>query len=481
MRILRVALAAAVVTAAWAVVAGLVDDGRGPRPLVLLLLLWVLVLALTGWVLRGPSPRHVLVVVGLAAAVVQLPGLAHPPLTSSDAYRYVWDGRVQLAGVSPYRYAPLDDRLAGLRDPVLFPGIGPAQRSGYLTEPVPTDRADLAARARDDARTRINRPRVPTVYPPVAEAWFAAVAAVTPWSAGTLGLQVGSALLAVGVAVALAALLRRAGRDPRHALWWAWCPLVLLETGNGAHVDVLAGALLVAAVALTGTGPGRGRRWLPGVLVGLAAGVKLVPLLVVAGLSPVLRRRWWPGLSAPLAAVGTLAATYAPHVAVAGTLVLGYLPGYLLEEDAAGRSATLRLLLPAAAVPWATAVVIAAATLLAVRGASRRPVTTASVATAGATSYGVLLLATTPTYGWYAVPLVALAVLAGRGEWFAVAVAGEVAYLGLGVPGLVTGAWCTATAVVLAAGLLRRRATHAAARRSDGSAATTSTTSATST
>ena len=94
--------------------------------------------------------------------------------SSSDAYRYVWDGRVQLAGTSPYRYAPLDDRLAPLRDPLLFPGLGPRDRSGYVTQPVPTDRGELLSRSSNDPRTRINRPQVPTIYPPVAQAWFTA-------------------------------------------------------------------------------------------------------------------------------------------------------------------------------------------------------------------------------------------------------------------------------------------------------------------
>lgn len=470
---MRIAAGTLVTTAAWAVVVALVHGHWGPPALVLLALLAATASGLTLWSLRGPRPRRVLLAVGLAAAVVQLPGLLQAPLTSSDAYRYVWDGRVQLSGVSPYRYAPLDDRLAGLRDPVLFPGLRPDQRSGYLTRPVPADPAALAQQARGDERTRINRPLAPTIYPPVAEAWFTAVAAVTPWSAGTLGLQLAAALLAVAVAVALSALLRRAGRDPRHALWWAWCPLVLLETGNGAHVDVVAAALLVAAAAVGGST--RGRRWAAGVLVGLAAAVKLAPLLVAAGLAPLLRRRWWAGLPAPVAAVATLAASYAPHVLVAGSLVLGYLPGYLVEEGGQGRSATLRLLLPDGAVSAATALVVLAVAVTAVRTASGTPLTTRTVAAAGATSYGVLLLATTPTYPWYAVPLVALAVLAGRGEWFAVAVAGEVAYLGLGVPGLVTGGWLVATAVVALVTLRR------AVRRRAGSAATTRTTSAAST
>jgi len=32
-----------------------------------------------------------------------------PVSLSNDIYRYVWDGRVQLAGINPYRYAPEDD------------------------------------------------------------------------------------------------------------------------------------------------------------------------------------------------------------------------------------------------------------------------------------------------------------------------------------------------------------------------------------
>lgn len=283
---MRVALGAVVTTAGWAGVVVLLHRGTSIPTVVFVGALWLVTAGLTRWATRGAAPRRALLVVGLAAVVVQLPGLVTPPLTSSDAYRYVWDGRVQLSGTSPYRYAPLDDRLAALRDPVLFPGLGPADRSGYLTEPVPTDRSALAVRAKDDPRTRINRPRVPTIYPPVAQAWFTAVAAVTPWSAGTRGLQVGSALLAVAVAVALAALARRSGRHPLGALWWAWSPLVLLETGNGAHVDIVSAVLLVAAVAVGGSSSAR--RWVAGVVVGLAGAVKLFPS------SWSLRSRRWP-------------------------------------------------------------------------------------------------------------------------------------------------------------------------------------------
>src|SRR6516162_807701 len=43
--------------------------------------------------------------------------LGTPVYLSSDPYRYLWDGRVQWAGVNPYRYAPAAPELQWLRDP----------------------------------------------------------------------------------------------------------------------------------------------------------------------------------------------------------------------------------------------------------------------------------------------------------------------------------------------------------------------------
>ena len=68
-----------------------------------LLALSVIFVALAWWVrrdLRHATVRQLVVI----AIAVQLTGLLVFPLTSDDIYRYVWDGRVQLAGIDPYRY-----------------------------------------------------------------------------------------------------------------------------------------------------------------------------------------------------------------------------------------------------------------------------------------------------------------------------------------------------------------------------------------
>ena len=86
--------------------------------------LWLLAVAI---VRRGRlPPRTIWLVLGVAVAMRVLT-LTAPPVLSSDLYRYVWDGRVQLAGINPYRYLPVADELAFLRDEAVYPHINRAE------------------------------------------------------------------------------------------------------------------------------------------------------------------------------------------------------------------------------------------------------------------------------------------------------------------------------------------------------------------
>jgi hypothetical protein len=82
-------IAALLQGAVWAVAAVLVTRGAG-----------------------RPSLRLILV----TAILLRLGALAAPVYLSDDIYRYIWDGRVQAAGINPYRYIPTDTALAALRD-----------------------------------------------------------------------------------------------------------------------------------------------------------------------------------------------------------------------------------------------------------------------------------------------------------------------------------------------------------------------------
>lgn len=379
--------------------AGIAAAGAQWWPNVVLAVGTVVVAAIVWRFGRGLSVGAVVIV----AAVCQVPGLTQAPITSTDAYRYVWDGRVQLSGHSPYARVPMDDSLAQLRDPVLFPGLSPTEKSG-VTGPPPR-----VIDPTDDPRTRINRPFVPTIYPPVAQAYFTVVALFTPWSAGTLGLQIAAALLAIALAWLLAV------QNPRWAALWGWSPIVAVEASNAAHVDVLAALLITAAVILTARRPK-----LAAVLLGAAGSVKLLPLLLL----PAFRRR------RPIVAISTFIASYVPHVLAVGTLVLGFLPGYLNQEgfdDGSSRSAILALLLPPEARQVAAAVLALALAALAFHRTRRDP-----IALTCCWLYGAALLIATPTYPWYGLPLIALAALAHRPEWIAVPLASYLAYASFG-------------------------------------------------
>jgi len=67
------------------------------------------------WLLRGPDRRRTLpLILGLAVSFRVTLLFTTPPTLSDDVYRYIWDGQLANARVSPYAYAvesPLLDRF----------------------------------------------------------------------------------------------------------------------------------------------------------------------------------------------------------------------------------------------------------------------------------------------------------------------------------------------------------------------------------
>ncbi|MGW1161194.1 glycosyltransferase 87 family protein [Streptomyces sp. NPDC002519] len=455
----RIAIGVTVVllAALTAVVAGTLragdDIGAPGRLLTGYGVAWTLFAAAV-WTVRKVPARTATGLVLAGAAAVALGALAAPPRTSDDMYRYAWDGRVQAAGISPYAHPPAAPELAALRDDWLFPtqeaceGWGLHQTGSGLC-------------------LRINRPTVPTVYPPVAEGWFLAVHAVSPPHSRHKPLQIGGAALAFGTTVALLAVGRRRGdpqRAPARAALWAWCPAVPFEAVDNAHIDTLG---VLCTVLALGTATAGARR---GALLGAAIAVKLLPVLALPG---ALSGQRGPAriLRVVAATVATVALVYVPYVAVSGTGVLGYLPGYLHEEGYepgdVRRFALLRLLLPDAAAEVTAAVLLALVGLYVWRrGDPDRPWSGALLLT------GTALLLFSPSYPWYSLLVIALVALDGRWEWLTVTLAGTVLYLaGRLLPGFPLQAWTygtAAVAVTVGACLRSGRARGLSARRRDG-------------
>ncbi|HTJ74267.1 MAG TPA: glycosyltransferase family 87 protein [Acidimicrobiales bacterium] len=372
---------------------------------------WALLVPLAPWAalwavgvacaLRLPR-RIALPAVFAAAVVLRLGALAGPPVTSDDLFRYSWDARVQLSGTDPYRYTPSSAHLAHLRERWLWP-----------------DAQECARIQRPEGCSRINRVLVHTIYPPVAEAWFTVVYRMAGIGAHHKAWQVAGLLVDVGLVALLPQVLRAWGKDERWTALYALSPVAVIEVVNNGHVDGLAALAVVLALLATA----RRRPGWAGALLGVATLVKLYPALlglalVVAAGRHAQARAWVARVVASAAAVVALA--YLPHLAVVGPKVIGYLPGYLKEEhyDQGGRYLLAGLLhLPAGPTGVLAFAALAAAAAWVV---VRRP----PAPEAAALLMGALLLAVTPVQPWYAVTLLAVAAVAARPAWAAVAVAG---------------------------------------------------------
>ncbi len=76
--------------------------------------------------------RPALLVLGVLALAYRLVFVPAVPSLSDDFFRYVWDGHIQRAGYSPYRYPPAVPELASLRDGYYWPKVNrKEQTSAY--------------------------------------------------------------------------------------------------------------------------------------------------------------------------------------------------------------------------------------------------------------------------------------------------------------------------------------------------------------
>jgi hypothetical protein len=245
---------------------------------------WALVRGSWG---KAAQSRSLLIVILLVAAVLRTIALFAPQALSTDAYRYVWDGRVQAAGINPYRFIPADPALEPLRDASVYTNI---------------NRAEYAH----------------TIYPPTAQLAFLAIERV---SDSVIGMKLGMLMFDAISITCLLVLLRRNGLPAARVLLYAWHPLPIWEFAGSGHVDVVAIVfLLLAFLAASRRSP----VW-TGVSLAAATLVKFYPAVA----APALYHRWdW---RMPAAFIVTLILLYLPYLSV-GSGVFGFLSGYATEE-----------------------------------------------------------------------------------------------------------------------------------------------------
>ncbi len=178
------------------------------------------------------------------AAAFRFDLVAQRPYLSTDVYRYIWDGRVQAAGMNPYRYVPAAPELANLRDEKIYPYIN---RREYGSTP----------------------------YPPGAQIIFLAAYLIHPSSLTSFKVLLSLFdLLAIAV---LMIVLWRKGLNPAQAIIFAWHPLLIYEGAHTGHIE--SGFIVFLALALFAWNSKKPT--LTGIALALATLVKYYPAMLL--------------------------------------------------------------------------------------------------------------------------------------------------------------------------------------------------------
>ena len=244
---------------------------------------------LAAWIVVRARPSNATVLIAVAFAVIfRVSILFAPPYLSDDIYRYVWDGRVQAAGINPYRYIPAAPELAHLRDDAIYP--------------------------------RINRREwAHTIYPPVAQAVFFLTTRISEsitWMKATM------VIFELMTIWAVAQLLTLLGRPRQLLLLYAWHPLVVWEFAGSGHVDAISIGFMALAFLAWHKTSDLGA----GVALACATLSKLFPMVLVPAM--LKRGRWRNAFFF----VMTIVVGYLVYLSVGPRAVIGSVPGYTQER-----------------------------------------------------------------------------------------------------------------------------------------------------
>lgn len=353
-------------------------------------LVWAGVASGTAWGVRGRQalPWGVLAAAVILRAVI----LATEPTLSDDLYRYLWEGRVLAAGFDPFLLPPDAPALAHLRDPTW---------------------------------ALVNHRGVSTIYPPLALGLFEAVARLAP---SALSWKLLAALADLGCLAGIAHLARARGVGAWAPTLWALHPLPVLESAGSGHLESLALAPLLGALALA---------WRRPVLATAAATlgslVKLLPMGLIAPIALKARGRTRAAVIG--AALALWLAALAPWLDSGAVLGRGFGRYYQawafngslfpLLERAIGDAAGARLVgvgLGAALCLWAL---------------WRRP----EPAAWWLWATGALVLLSPVVHPWYLLWPLAAALVVGAWPWAVLASTVLLSYLALGSYDQASSAW----------------------------------------
>ncbi len=208
------------------------------------------------------------------AFVVRLSFISGSPIGSEDAYRYIWDGKIQANGINPYLYTALDARLNSLHSPLL---------------PAAMNHADLK-----------------TIYFPLSQWIFYSCYQLS--GEAIWGYKVILLLAEVGTAAALYFFLLMIDIPRKFILLYALCPLPIIEFAVDAHLDAVGLPLFLLSLLFYL----KEKKILSYILLGLSMSIKPVGLILLPAMF-FFEKGWRNKLYALLVPLMTVGIQFIPY------------------------------------------------------------------------------------------------------------------------------------------------------------------------
>lgn len=167
-------------------------------------------------------------------------------IQEDDVYRYLWDGKVFSYGINPFKFSPEEINeynVIKIQKPIYF-------NSRYEEQ----DQKELAIlndlKWENDTALqfmeRINHPDVPTIYPPLAQYVFSLSQLINQDSLLTLRILFLAFDLMGMVFIVLT--LKALNMNQSFSLVYFWSPLVIKETFNSTHLDIIGISCLCVSI-----------------------------------------------------------------------------------------------------------------------------------------------------------------------------------------------------------------------------------------
>lgn len=293
------------------------------------------------------------------------------PYTSNDTDRYLFDGKLALSGFDPYRTTHDIPEVAQLRQ----------------QWPTPAEHA-----------------KYPTLYPPAAIALYAVTAAAGPTYAPLMWKFLVS-IAGLATLFIMTAVLGRI-RRLKHLSLIAFSPILVLETGIGAHVDVFTSLCVAGAIFLLL----RRKRFTGTAIIALGALIKLLPAVLMAVIV-AMKMSWLQRVKLAITFFLVMAAGYGV-VLMLGMQPIGSTPVFFEKwRNGAPLFDLLATFITAESLP----VVILSVLLIGLlciayitwRSRAKR-IDTDGVVTAMQWSLALVLLLSPVVFPWYLMPLIPL-------------------------------------------------------------------------